>query len=594
MPSSSPFFIHRVANSLLQGHPFTCSQGAVAIMLSTKSFFAENEPQQPQWFVDMLRWNWLRDFLFHFGLPYKDEPINMELARGDITKDRRVYAYHIAKAMNTMQEDYADRLSTVGHKGRIVCEAFCAIFAPPAGFPSTDLVSQINWLKENRGYIVSPNNFAPTMHTLRDIGNKASHLHLTMHPSDKAVVVDAVYVLANRVYDFYSSHFAGDFRRALNGVIDLNDGTASRTRAELEGFLHDEAKRLLKIRKEEAARGFDMSTCEGAMTMLTALPQNHADVAEALRAVTKLTRHGDGFSVKLIELGADSAVVEALRAFSVSNAAVAKYGCMAIRNLALVSDELRDKLMAWGSGAAVVAALDTYHNDAKITALGCGALCALAAGNDSIKRELVVGGAGPAVVAALEAFALDGAVVSYACKAICHLAANSDGKEELMGSHARVAVATALSACKGDANAAKEGCRAICHLFRNSGDINLKLMAGYAVLGAMKAWRWDAAVAKYGCRAICQLTADSDAIRARLMESFMKSGAGEAILMALNVAAQVGDDAVAKHGCDALMNFCRDRALRQWFVLARPKAILDALIAQGIPNASKAWSKLSK
>ena len=250
----------------------------------------------------------------------------------------------------------------------------------------------------------------------------------------------------------------------MNGVIDLNDGTASRTRAELEGFLHDEAKRLLKIRKEEAARGFDMSTCEGAMTMLTALPQNHADAAEALRAVTKLTRHGVGFSVKLIELGADSAVVEALRAFSVSNAAVAKYGCMAIRNLALVSDELRDKLMAWGAGAAVVAALITYHNDAKVTAVGCGALCALAAGNDSIKRELVVGGAGPAVVAALEAFALDGAVVSYACKAICHLAADSDGKEELMGSHARVAVATALSACKGDANAAKEGCRAICHL----------------------------------------------------------------------------------------------------------------------------------
>jgi len=347
-------------------------------MLSTKSFFAENEPQQPQWFVDMLRWNWLRDFLFHFGLPYKDEPINMELARGDITKDRRVYAFHIAEAMNTMQEDYADRLSTVGHKGRIVCEAFCAIFAPPAGFPSTDLVSQINWLKENRGYIVSPNNFAPTMHTLRDIGNKASHLHLTMHPSDKAVVVDAVYVLANRVYDFYSSHFAGDFRRALDGVIDEisshfagdfrraldgvideNEWTASRTRAELEGFLHDEAKRLLKIRKEEAARGFDMSTCEGTMTMLTALPQNHADVAEALRAVTKLTRHGDGFSVKLIELGADSAIVEALRAFSVANAAVAKYGCMAIRNLALVSDDIRDKLMAWWAGAAVVAALNT-------------------------------------------------------------------------------------------------------------------------------------------------------------------------------------------------------------------------------------------
>ena len=80
----------------------------MAIMLSTKSFFAENEPQQPQWFVDMLRWNWLRDFLFHFGLPYKDEPINMELARGDITKDRRVYAYHIVDFSYTYFKEKVD------------------------------------------------------------------------------------------------------------------------------------------------------------------------------------------------------------------------------------------------------------------------------------------------------------------------------------------------------------------------------------------------------------------------------------------------------------------------------------------------------
>jgi hypothetical protein len=96
---------------------------------SVKTFF--DDRYKPATFTDMEEWNRMRDFLWNFGVIYKSQVLaSLPRPRQAVYKDRRIYAHHIAKALNLIQEDYADRLSVVGNQGRHICEAFCAIFAP--------------------------------------------------------------------------------------------------------------------------------------------------------------------------------------------------------------------------------------------------------------------------------------------------------------------------------------------------------------------------------------------------------------------------------------------------------------------------------
>ena len=157
----------------------------------------------------------MRDFLYNFGFPYKSQTLHaVTYPNAAVYKDRRVYAYYIAKAMNLMQEDYVDRMSVVGNQGRHIAEAFCAILAPACNAFSTNvLANQITLVKINRGDMVS-DGAVSCMRTLRKIGNTTDHLHLEQTPADKSKAVDAVYALVKDVYAFFRRFFSEDSQRA--------------------------------------------------------------------------------------------------------------------------------------------------------------------------------------------------------------------------------------------------------------------------------------------------------------------------------------------------------------------------------------------
>ena len=133
---------------------------------SVKSFF--DDSHKPASFTDMAEWNWMRDFLYNFGFPYKMQALpTVTYPKTAVYNDRRAYAFHIAKALNLAQEDYADRMSIVGNQGRHICEAYCSIFAPESNeFPTGVLRDQIEYLKTSRADIITPETIAH-LHTLR-------------------------------------------------------------------------------------------------------------------------------------------------------------------------------------------------------------------------------------------------------------------------------------------------------------------------------------------------------------------------------------------------------------------------------------------
>ena len=172
-----------------------------------------SDAHQPTTFSNTAEeWNTLRDYLWNFGLPYK------QTWKGDgsgINPEKRVYAYRIAIGMNRMQDNYEAQMSVVGQQGRNLAERVCCLLEPVGGYPKVekygkkfdaDLNMMINAQDDQtlKGHL----------HELRILGNNADHENTKdFVPKDKATCVDAAFLCARIVREHLDTKYPDDATR---------------------------------------------------------------------------------------------------------------------------------------------------------------------------------------------------------------------------------------------------------------------------------------------------------------------------------------------------------------------------------------------
>ena len=197
-------------------------------------------------------------------------------------------------------------------------------------------------------------------------------------------------------------------------------------------------------------------------------------------------------------------VLTAILKTHVDIAGVARYGCIALKNI-LSSPAAQERCVATAA-PAIVAVLNAHPRDADIAQYGSWALWSLAANTGN--SACVSAGAVQAVVAALNTHVDVVGVASFCCRALMNLARSGNGQD----------------AC-------------------------LQGGAVPAVIAALVAHMRVADVAEYGCGALGKFTEYSDAA----INKSVAAGAVQAVLTALSV--HSGAEGVAINGCAALANF---------------------------------------
>ena len=187
---------------------------------------------------------------------------------------------------------------------------------------------------------------------------------------------------------------------------------------------------------------------DGVGSALTAALLRHANDTEVLRAacgaLRNLSMHecARGRLVQCDSVG--GALAAALRS-EAADVAVACTASATLLNLAFDTDHLL-ALQRDGCGAAVVAMLERYVDNAEVAGAACGALQNLSTGR--AEASLACNGAGTAVVGALQRHAGDANVAQRGCHVLGNLTTSNESRETLLGRDSNSVCAVVVAVLK--------------------------------------------------------------------------------------------------------------------------------------------------
>ena len=201
----------------------------MAAFTSSRSFF--DDTYKPSSFTSMGQWTHVRDFFFYFSQPYKG---SRQINKNKIITytDIRAVSYEIGTALNTLQEDYHDRLSEVSLQGRLIAEAAVTFLEPPApsGYPrDATLAKKIEILalsSDNMADTSFKKKIIPALKTMKDLGNCGAHIGIeSIKPSEKPVMVDAVFTVVNYLMIIFERRWSKEYSATIAKLQTRKDRT---------------------------------------------------------------------------------------------------------------------------------------------------------------------------------------------------------------------------------------------------------------------------------------------------------------------------------------------------------------------------------
>ena len=208
-------------------------------MASTRSFF--DDVYKPTSFTSIDQWTHIRDFFFCFSQLHKGSR-QIDKKNHITFTDIRSLAYDIATALNTLQEDYHDRLSQVSLQGRLIAEAVVTFLAPPAGYvKSATLAAKIENLESSSDYLVDASfkaKIIPALRIMKDLGNCGAHIGIaSMKPSEKPTMVNAVFTVVNYLMLEFDRRWSREYSATIEKLNKRNNRAKLRVGTIVFGLL---------------------------------------------------------------------------------------------------------------------------------------------------------------------------------------------------------------------------------------------------------------------------------------------------------------------------------------------------------------------